>query len=51
MQSPSGAGRLSQVALLELLRDVVGLAARARVTINAHGVPMMSQLLMQGLVL
>ncbi len=51
MQSLSGVDRLSPVVWLELVRGAIRLANRFRVTINAYGVPMMSQMLMQGLVL
>ncbi len=51
MQSSPGVDRPSAIAWPEILQGAISLANRLRVTLNTHGVPMMSQVLIQGLVL
>ncbi len=55
MHSPPGEGRRSQTprsaALRGALRNASRRFARLGVAVNAHGVALMSQVLMQGLVL
>jgi hypothetical protein len=55
MQSPPGANRRPNIARSAALRGAVRKAsrrlARLGVAVNAHGVALMSQVLMQGLVL